>query len=113
MVGEKAMNIYSELNEAEIERLVMLAEECSEVIQIVSKILRHGYHSKWPENTGPTTRQRLEQEIGDVVFCVSFMAHRGDVDANAMEIRTVEKSKTVNQYMHHNIITDEELNNAI
>src|SRR5579872_899269 len=36
------------LTPAQIERLALLAEECGEVMQAVSKILRHGYESRNP-----------------------------------------------------------------
>ena len=36
---------FNKLTEAEQERLVILAEECAEVIQVVAKIQRHGFNS--------------------------------------------------------------------
>lgn len=35
------------LTDVEIERLGLLAEECGEVLQLVGKILQHGYESRW------------------------------------------------------------------
>jgi hypothetical protein len=37
--------------EAERERLAMLAEEAGEIVQIIGKILRHGYESYHPEDS--------------------------------------------------------------
>ncbi len=44
---------FNRLTPAEAERLAMLAEEAAEVIQIVGKILRHGYASYHPDDLIP------------------------------------------------------------
>jgi hypothetical protein len=36
---------FNQLTDAEAERLALLAEECGEVVQVIGKILRHGYES--------------------------------------------------------------------
>lgn len=36
---------FNRLRESELERLAILAEECGEVIQVINKIIRHGYDS--------------------------------------------------------------------
>lgn len=41
---------FNGLTPAEAERLAMLSEECGEVIQIIGKILRHGYDSYHPDD---------------------------------------------------------------
>jgi hypothetical protein len=46
------------LNPAQAERLAILAEECGEIVQVIGKILRHGFESTHPEG-GPTNRQLL------------------------------------------------------
>lgn len=43
-----------ELTNAERERLVMLMEECGELIQATSKVLRHGWESYHPAETDMT-----------------------------------------------------------
>jgi NTP pyrophosphatase (non-canonical NTP hydrolase) len=45
--------------------LIILIEECSEVIHIASKMLRFGIHFEHPE-TGLSNVAHLEQELGDV-----------------------------------------------
>ncbi|OAN76675.1 hypothetical protein A8B82_14850 [Sulfitobacter sp. EhC04] len=57
---------FNNLTPAEAERLAMLAEECAEVIQIVGKILRHGYDSHHPDNPATDNRDLLAKEITDV-----------------------------------------------
>lgn len=60
------MEHFNKLTPAEAERLAMLAEECGEVIQIVGKILRHGYDSYHPVNPRLTNRDLLANELRDV-----------------------------------------------
>lgn len=56
---------FNRLTPAQAERLAMLAEECGEVIQIVGKILRHGYDSTHPDG-GPTNAELLSKEVCDI-----------------------------------------------
>jgi NTP pyrophosphatase (non-canonical NTP hydrolase) len=53
-----------EVTEAERERLVILMEECGEVIQACSKIIRHGWHSRYDDGTPNVIR--LRDEMDDV-----------------------------------------------
>ena len=60
------MEHFNKLTPAEAERLAMLAEECGEVVQIVGKILRHGYDSQHPDgNTAALDRYLAERERHD------------------------------------------------
>jgi NTP pyrophosphatase (non-canonical NTP hydrolase) len=67
------------LSPAERERLVMLVEECGEVIQAAAKILRHGYQSGHPGG-GPSNRQLLVDEIKDVFTILTVMHDIDDID---------------------------------
>ena len=67
------MRHFNNLTPAEAERLAMLAEECGEVIQVVGKILRHGYESYHPENTSETNRDLLANEVCDLLAVVQMM----------------------------------------
>ncbi len=60
------------LTPAQAERLAMLAEECGEVVQVIGKILRHGYDSRHP-NGGPTNKELLAAELRDVDAVVRAM----------------------------------------
>jgi len=57
---------FNQLTPAQAERLAMLAEECGEVIQIIGKILRHGYESYHPNNPVFSNRDLLHQELTDL-----------------------------------------------
>lgn len=69
---------FNRLSPAEAERLAMLAEECGEIIQVVGKILRHGYESHHPQNLHETNRDLLANEVCDLLAVVQMM----DADFN-------------------------------
>ena len=64
---------FNNLSPAEAERLAMLAEECGEVIQVIGKILRHGYNSHHPQNPMVTNRQLLGRELTDLYAVASAL----------------------------------------
>lgn len=68
---------FNQLTPAEAERLAMLAEECAEVIQVVGKILRHGYESYHPSNPAFSNRDLLHQELTDL-FAVQNQLYAHD-----------------------------------
>lgn len=91
---------FNGLMPAEHERLAMLAEEAAEVVQIVGKILRHGYESKHPDNmNGPTNRQMLENEIADFYAIAGVMEDLKDVTVEGEAVRQAIKKKR--RYTHH------------
>jgi len=67
------MDHFNQLTPAEAERLAMLAEECGEVIQVIGKILRHGYDSYHPVNPSATNRQLLGRELTDLYAVASAL----------------------------------------
>lgn len=94
------MENFNQLNPAEAERLALLLEECAEVVQVVGKILRHGYESRHP-NGGPTNRQLLCGEIGDVMAAKELMQDAGDVTTMEIVGAKVAKLEKVGRYLHH------------
>lgn len=93
---------FNKLPNSEIELLVLLSEECAEVIKAVSKILRHGYESKHP-NAPPTQTNRvdLENEIGDVRAAVELLCHSGGVVASNIFKAEDAKMISIARYLHH------------
>ena len=89
------------LSDAQTERLALLAEECAEIGQAVGKTLRHGYGSRNPTvDNGPTNREDLEREIGDLLWAIDLMAHTGDISmlrARSKQGRHERKCR----YLHH------------
>lgn len=66
-IGQLADAHFNELTPAQAERLAILMEECGEVVQIIGKILRHGYDSCSPFGANPeTNRQALVRELFDI-----------------------------------------------
>jgi NTP pyrophosphatase (non-canonical NTP hydrolase) len=55
------------------EALRILQEECAEVIQAISKIFRFGADMSYPTNDSPTNRNKLEEEIGDLLAMVEIL----------------------------------------
>ena len=94
---------FNELDPSEAERLALLAEECSEVVQAVMKILRHGYESTTPDDSsGFTNRQRLSKEIGDVEAAVNLMTGSNDLIRRWITSYRNRKRHEVLNWLHHN-----------
>lgn len=93
---------FNELTEAEQERLAILIEECSEVIQIGCKILRHGYESFNPTiPQSETNRAALERELGDLFHAYHRMVRVLDVNMNVVDQRSQSKPQRIEKYLHH------------
>lgn len=92
---------FNGLTPAEDERLAMLAEECAEVIKIVSKIQRHGYESWHPDDPLRTTnREMLRREITDIAAVTSAMSNCGDIKTFTIS-ETVDAWNRKLRYAHH------------
>lgn len=92
---------FNKLTPAEAERLAMLAEECGEVIQMVGKILRHGYHSHHPD--GPafeTNRFLLSKEMQDVFAVWEQMERYDGADSGTISDTYAAWQKKL-KYAHH------------
>lgn len=91
---------FNKLSPAEAERLAMVAEECAEVIHIISKILRHGYQSHHPDDATTTNRKLLHLELCDLLSCVDRMATEHDiVRVEPLDVLNAWKRK--HRYTHH------------
>ena len=82
-----------------LERLACLIEECGEVLQCAGKIMRHGYHTVYKEQTN---RWRLEEEIGQLEFIIGFLKENGDIDPINVLNATLRKRDKIQKYFHHN-----------
>jgi len=72
------------MNERVKETMVILQEECAEVIQAVSKILRFGLNSTYPTVDSATTKECLTMEVGQLLCMVNLLIDQGIVDEDAM-----------------------------
>jgi hypothetical protein len=91
---------FNNLTPAEQERLVIVQEECAEVIQIICKILRHGYESYHPDDDTKSNRELLEKELGDLTENIDRLCVR-DVNRTQIEHFAKQKRKNIVQYLHH------------
>ncbi len=93
---------FNGLSLAEAERLAILAEECGEVIQVVGKVLRHGWNPT-DHTTGITydNRADLETEMGHVRNIERLMIARQDVIHAALVQAAQTKRAKWSVYLHH------------
>lgn len=91
---------FNQLTPAEHERLALLMEECAEVVQVIGKILRHGYGSCHPDG-GPTNRELLAQELGDVWVARDYLLAAQDVREDHVRQFATAKAQRVSRYLHH------------
>jgi hypothetical protein len=81
-----------DLTDAEAERLAMLAEECGEVVQLIGKILRHGYTSYHPDDVNMTTNWTLlKGELNDIGAVVHGMIAALDFNEEDFTLEVQEK----------------------
>lgn len=93
-------NHFNQLSPAEAERLAILAEECGEVIQIIGKILRHGFDSCHP-STMLSNREALTKEMGDVRYAMIALCNAGDIVKDDVHMYADAKAEKIKQYLHH------------
>ena len=72
------------------EALIILAEECAEVQQEVSKILRFG-----PEEAN---LKNLEKEIGDVIAMMVVLAYQGIINEDKVMRRVPTKLRKLKKW---------------
>ena len=75
---------YIKMNNKEKEILIILQEECAEVIQEASKIFRFGFESCYPTDDSATSRERLTLELGQVLCMIGLLVERDVVDEEAL-----------------------------
>lgn len=92
--------MFNKLTAAQMERLFMLSEELGEAQQAIGKVLRHGYSSTHPDG-GPTNKESLERELGDVVAITLMMSDADDLDEYKIESWIDTKRTKVKKYTHH------------
>lgn len=98
---------FNGLTPAEAERLYMLSEEAGEIVQMVGKILRHGYESYHPNDDDQTiNRVLLLSEINDLIGVVHGMVQENDLSPLTFyDAETAWQRKL--KYSHHQRDNDE------
>lgn len=87
-------------DKAKAERLVLLMEEASEVIQDAAKIMRFSDTNFHPIS-GVSNVESLEKEIGDVLAAIDLLVFAGDVDLDRIEDARKKKHTKVRQWMFY------------
>ncbi len=83
------------MNSKQEEILNITQEECAELIQIISKVRRFGIDEYHIKDRVPN-RERLAEEIGDVLCMIQLIAESGLVDIQDVEdarLKKIEKLK--------------------
>lgn len=89
----------SNLTDSESERLTKLMEECAEIIQSVAKIQRFGYNSVY---NGSSNRDRLENELCDLMLSFKMLLDSGDVSAERIDQYADAKRSKLNANLRYN-----------
>lgn len=92
----------NKLTNAQLERLAKLSEECGEVIQIVSKIIRHGYDSSHPDYKNIPNKALLEKELGDVLAMINMMFNANEINIHSVNLNSHIKLEK-QQFDHYQI----------
>ena len=84
--------------------LSKLIEECGEVVQVAGKILGMGGFGQHFDGTN--SKERLQEELGDLLAAISFVEMYCGLDRNALGIREAEKlSKFIGWHKEHEALT--------
>jgi NTP pyrophosphatase (non-canonical NTP hydrolase) len=84
------------MNDKQREILVITQEECAEVIQEISKIFRFGIDQQHKD--GMMHREKLEQEVGDVLCMINLLTAHGLVRPEAVTQAVENKSTKLKQW---------------
>lgn len=82
------------MNDRLRDTLDILQEEAAEIIQVASKMKRFGVDMAWGD--GPSNRQKLDQEVGDLLALIDLLIDQGILDKellDAAKVRKIEKLK--------------------
>jgi len=90
------MKEFSDINK----NLEILAEECAEVIQIKSKIIRFGFLDRHPR-TGIVNQMALHQEIGDVLAMVDILIYHKILSQEHLVLAKEAKLKKLKEWYNH------------
>jgi phosphoribosyl-ATP pyrophosphohydrolase len=91
----------TELTPLEREILIKLTEECSEVIKVSCKAQLHGIDSMEPGTIGPTNKEKIESELGDLMYFMAKAFEHGLLDKDAVLASMLAREQRPNQWLHH------------
>lgn len=76
------------MNASEREIMLIAQEECAEVTQAISKVFRFGFDVEYQ---GRTNKDRLEEEIGDLICMLQMMEERQLIDWTRVSVAATAK----------------------
>ena len=76
------------MNDNQKEVMLIAQEECAEVVQAISKCFRFGPNDEY---NGLTNKQRLEEEVGDLLCMIRLMMNQGVIDENNVNAASIQK----------------------
>jgi len=83
------------------ELLLILMEECAEIVQAVSKIRRFGEQAYNPlDKKKITNAVHLETEIGDFMGVLKLLVEEGHINGNDLIDLAEKKIKKLDKYMN-------------
>jgi NTP pyrophosphatase (non-canonical NTP hydrolase) len=88
------------MNESTKEALLILQEECAEVVQATSKCFRFGLNGMYLQESN---RGRLEQEIGDVLAMIDILTNQGEISLERLLEAKQRKFKKLSQWSTLNL----------
>ena len=77
------------------EILLITQEECAEVTQAISKVFRFGIDA---EHNGATNRERLEEEVGDLLCMIDLLIENDIIGALWVEKARKEKREKLRKW---------------
>lgn len=80
-------------NQKEI--LLIAQEECAEVTQAISKVFRFGMDAEYNDRTN---RERLTEEVGDLMCMLNLMDEFGLVDWTMVSLHAQNKRKKLQKW---------------
>jgi len=78
-------------------------EECAEVTQAISKIFRFGIDTSW---NGRTNKQRLEEELGDLMAMIYILQMSGIVSEENVLKASEDKMEKLAKWSNINLSED-------
>jgi hypothetical protein len=107
MTAPTAETHFNRLSPADAEALTLISEECSEVIQAIAKIQRHGLWYEHPESRIPNWRT-LQREVGDLLAALRVGEVQRLIDCGKVIGHRDLKLMNLPKYLHHaKVVADE------
>lgn len=78
------------MNDVKREIMLIAQEECAEVTQAISKVFRFGIDGI---HNGASNKQRLEEEVGDLLCMIEMMIEQKIIDEKAVAQAGIKKKE--------------------